>query len=212
MRDAADAIEFWFDFGSGYAYFAHLEVARIERETARPVLWRPFMLGTAFKVTGAQGLSQTPMKGEYARRDWQRLATAKGVPFDRPGKPVIALAPSRIFYGLEECDAATARRFAERCFAHGYGHAADIATDEVLVRCLEEAGAPSDAITFARDPRLKDLLKARSEEAIARGVFGSPFFIWRDEPFWGADRIDMLIAWIKAHDAAERPDDGGTQP
>lgn len=35
----------------------------------RTLTWRPFMLGAAFEVTGARGLSRTPMKREYAGRD-----------------------------------------------------------------------------------------------------------------------------------------------
>lgn len=203
MSGARDAIEMWFDFGSGYAYFGQLEVERIERETGCEVVWRPFMLGAAFRVTGAQGLSSTPMKGEYARRDWQRLAAARGVRFaPPPSHPVIALAASRIFYGLDEPDRATAVRFARACFSRYYNLGEDITRDDVLAACCRDAGADAGAIAFARAPRMKDVLKQRSDEAIARGIFGSPFFMWRDEPFWGADRIDMLIEWVRDHRAA----------
>jgi len=61
------SIEFWFDFSSGYAYFAAQEIDALAARHGRTVLWRPFMLGAAFKVTGATGLSRTPMKGDYAR-------------------------------------------------------------------------------------------------------------------------------------------------
>ena len=38
------------------------------------------------------------------------------------------------------------------------------------------------------DPRWKARLKAANDAAIARGVFGAPFFIVDGEPFWGNDR------------------------
>jgi len=197
MSHSADPIEFWFDFGSGYAYFAHLEIDRIERATGCAVLWRPFMLGSAFKVTGARGLSSTPMKGDYARRDWQRLAAMKGVGFAPPANhPITALAPSRIFYGLEEGDPTIANRFAAACLHRYYAGGEDITTDGVLIACLEEVGASRAAVSFAHDDRYKAIFKSKSEEALAKGVFGSPFFLWRGEPFWGADRIEMLIDWI----------------
>jgi NAD(P)-dependent dehydrogenase (short-subunit alcohol dehydrogenase family) len=56
------AIEFWFDFSSGYAYFAAQEIDSLATRHGREVLWRPYMLGVAFKHTGARGLSGTPMK------------------------------------------------------------------------------------------------------------------------------------------------------
>ncbi|MDJ0958642.1 MAG: DsbA family protein [Arenicellales bacterium] len=60
---AKGPIEFWFDFSSGYAYFAAFAIDRVVEKYSRSVLWRPYMLGVAFKQTGARGLSGTPIKG-----------------------------------------------------------------------------------------------------------------------------------------------------
>lgn len=199
MRDA-DHIEMWFDFASGYAWFGQLEVNRIERETGCRVVWRPFMIGTAFKETGAQALTSTPMKADYVARDWPRLAGLKGVPWNPPAShPVIALGAARIFYGLDEQDSALAVRFARAVFTHYYAHGEDITREDVLARCCAEASASAESLGYARDERMKRVLKDRSAEAMRRGIFGSPFFIWRGEPFWGADRVGMLIDWVRAH-------------
>ncbi|WP_267878706.1 MULTISPECIES: DsbA family protein [Hyphomonas] len=72
-------IEFWFDFSSGYAYLAACEIDALSARVGRDVLWRPSMLGAAFKVTGMRGLSAIPMKAEYARHDWSRAARRIGV-------------------------------------------------------------------------------------------------------------------------------------
>ena len=107
-------LEFWFDFASGYAYFAALEIEALAERHARTVLWRPFTLGAAFKVTGAQGLSRTPLKREYARHDWQRLARLKNVPFNPPADhPKVGLPAIRAFYHLERDDARAAARLAK---------------------------------------------------------------------------------------------------
>jgi 2-hydroxychromene-2-carboxylate isomerase len=39
---------------------------------------------------------------------------------------------------------------------------------------------------------VKDRLVRENEEAIRKGVFGSPFFLVDDEPFWGNDRMALL--------------------
>ena len=89
-------IEFWFDFSSGYAYFAAMAIDALGERCGRDVVWRPYMLGVAFKHTGATGLSRTPMKGDYARRDWQRLARKTNLPFTIPAShPITALPASR---------------------------------------------------------------------------------------------------------------------
>ena len=43
-----------------------------------------------------------------------------------------------------------------------------------------------------QDVLVKDRLVRENERAIAKGVFGSPFFIVDGEPFWGSDRIEPL--------------------
>ena len=46
------------------------------------------------------------------------------------------------------------------------------------------------------DPAIKDRLKQATAAAIERGVFGSPFIFVDGEPFWGADRLDQVDAWL----------------
>src|SRR5262249_34972704 len=108
------SIEFWFDFASGYAYFAALEIEALAGRHGRSALWRPFTLGAAVTVTDAQGLSRTPLKGEYARRDWQRLARLKGVVFNFPERnPKTGLPAIRAFYHIDRIDPPTAARLAK---------------------------------------------------------------------------------------------------
>ena len=46
------------------------------------------------------------------------------------------------------------------------------------------------------DPAMKDALKREVDNAIARGVFGSPFIFVDGEPFWGLDRFDQIDKWL----------------
>lgn len=192
-------IEFWFDFSSGYAYFAALDVEALGRRVGRRMRWRPFMLGTAFKVTGARGLSSTPMKSDYARRDWERIAREKGVPFAPPDDhPKVALAATRAFYWIEAHDQDRAATFAASVFRAYYAGALDTSSPEAAAAHAAEivVAVPVELAAGIADPALKDAVRATSEEAVARGVFGSPFFIVDGEPFWGWDRMAMMERWI----------------
>ena len=53
-----------------------------------------------------------------------------------------------------------------------------------------------EVIAAIQNEDIKNQLKANVEAAIARGVFGAPFFIVDDEQFWGADRLPMLERWL----------------
>jgi 2-hydroxychromene-2-carboxylate isomerase len=64
---------------------------------------------------------------------------------------------------------------------------------EAVVRIA--AGLGLDAAETAaaiQRPEVKDRLRAETEAAAAKGVFGSPFFLLDGEAFWGADRLDQL--------------------
>ena len=36
-----------------------------------------------------------------------------------------------------------------------------------------------------------------TNDAVERGIFGSPFFIVDGEPFWGHDRMDEVDRWLE---------------
>ncbi len=197
MRGAP--IEFWFDFSSGYAYFAAHVIDEVAQRHDRSVLWRPYMLGVAFKHTGARGLSSTPMKGDYARRDWARLARITGLGFQLPpNHPITALPASRAYYWVEERFPEQAHEFARRAFRAYYSEGADMSSPANVAALGEPLGIPTaDLEAGLASPPLKERVKAVSAEAIEKGVFGSPFFLADGEPFWGWDRIPMLEQWLR---------------
>ena len=193
------AIEFWFDFSSGYAYFAAQEIDSLAARHGREVLWRPYMLGVAFKHTGARGLSGTPMKGDYARHDWARLSRRLGVPFSLPeGHPITALPASRAYYWVEERFPEVAHEFARQAFHAYFADGVDMTLAANVAAVGEAMGVPaSDLEAGLASPPMKERVKAVSAEAIEKGVFGSPFFRVDGEPFWGWDRLPILEAWLE---------------
>ena len=49
-----------------------------------------------------------------------------------------------------------------------------------------------------KDAGLKARLRDEIQAAVDRGVFGSPYFIFNGEPFWGVDHMDQLARWIES--------------
>lgn len=87
--------------------------------------------------------------------------------------------------------------FARRIFRAYYAEGVDISDPEPVLNIA--AGVGIDAVSLAdslQDERLKRRFRAAGEEALARSIFGSPFFIVEGEPFWGSDRIPMLETWL----------------
>jgi len=192
-------IEFWFDFSSGYAYLAAQEIDALGARVDRPILWRPYMLGTAFKVTGMRGLSSTPVKGDYARHDWARAARKLGVPFaPPPDHPKIALPATRAFYWIEAHRAGQEQRFAREVFRQYYSGGLDTSDPDSVAALAGSLGLEAAKLRAGLEAaEIKDHVRAVSETAVQRGIFGSPFFVVDGEPFWGWDRLPMLEEWIR---------------
>jgi len=192
-------IEFWFDFASGYAYFAALEIEALAERHGRTVAWRPFTLGAAFKVTGAQGLSRTPLKRDYARRDWQRLARLKGVPFSLPeNHPRTGLPAIRAFYHLERKDAQAAAALAKHIIIGYFQNGLDADDPDAIAAVAPPLGIDRDMILAGiADPEVKIIARQQGEQAVARSVFGSPWIFVDGEPFWGSDRLPMVERWLE---------------
>ncbi|MBC7720301.1 MAG: DsbA family protein, partial [Chitinophagaceae bacterium] len=69
----------------------------------------------------------------------------------------------------------------------------DISQDAVLASICREVGIDADAFAEGiAQAVIKDALKANTDEAIARGAFGSPTFFVASDMYFGNDRIDLV--------------------
>lgn len=197
--DLAREIEFWFDFSSPYAYFAAMEMEALADRHRRQVKWRPFLLGPAFAATGMQPLVRMPMRGDYARRDWARLARRNGISFVLPaGFPAATQAAARAFYWLETEQPSLAPLFVRAAFQAYFGEGREVHAPSEIVALAAHLGADAARLAAAlQDPTLKAVLRAKTDEALARGIFGSPFIIVDGEAFWGNDRLGMVDEWLQ---------------
>ena len=192
-------IDFYFDFSSPYGYLASEKIEALAARHGRSVDWHPILLGIIFKQTGAAPLTMIPLKGEYSRRDMARSARFHGLTgFRMPSKfPIPSQAPARIVLWQKARDAALAATVVHALYRAFF-------VDDVDISAPENAGAvaatcgvdPAAARAAVDDPAIKDALRAANDQAIARGVFGSPFIIVDGEPFWGTDRFDQVERWL----------------
>jgi 2-hydroxychromene-2-carboxylate isomerase len=139
------------------------------------------------------------MKDKYAVVDMPRAARLLGVPFVVPDSfPFQSVAACRAYYWLAEDDPARSRDFARAVFDAAFGHGRDMGSAETVIEEAVKLGVDREALGAAlQDPAVKDRLRQEVDAAIARGVFGSPFFFLDDEPFWGHDRLDQVDRWLE---------------
>lgn len=193
-------IAFYFDFISPFGYFASLRIDELGARYGREVDWISMLLGVSvLKVMKIPPIVELPLKGDYVVRDAQRYARRNGVPLARshrlPGsKPVEA---GRAFAWARQSDPKGAKRLASRIFESYHVHCRDIADLGVLRACFGEADLDWRAFEAARaDGSAAALLRRNVEQSLARGVFGSPFFIVDGEPFFGVEKLPVVEEWL----------------
>jgi 2-hydroxychromene-2-carboxylate isomerase len=191
-------IDFYFDFSSPYGYVASEKIEALAAKHGRCVAWHPMLLGVVFKETGAVPLTQVPLKGDYSRRDMARSARFHGVGFRLPSTfPIATQAPARIALWAREHDAALAPKIIHALYRAFFVDDVDISNADAAATVAASCGADAAAARAAVDaPSVKDALKRENEQAMGRGVFGSPFIIVDDEPFWGVDHLDQVDRWL----------------
>ena len=184
-------IDFYFDFSSPYGYFAAEKIEPFAAQHGRSVNWRPTLLGAVFKVTGGKPLPEWPLKGEYSKHDMVRSARFLDVPFKLPAPfPVGTVSACRAFYSLgNEKDRV---KLAKALYRAYFVENVNIGEADNVLQIAGKLGLKLDL----NDQALKDKTKTEVEASIARGVFGSPYFIVDNEPFWGIDRLDQLERWL----------------
>jgi len=199
VSEPAAAIDFYFEFSSPYGYIASQVAEDLEARIGRRLRWRPILLGPIFKITGQAPLTNIPLKGDYAKRDFARTARMHGVQYRHPDDfPIGTVAGCRAFYATDERDRRAARALAKALYRAYFVDNRNIGDAATMLRVAAETGLDAAALGLAiDDPGLKARVKGEVDAAIAAGVFGSPFFIADGEPFWGVDRIPMLEDWVR---------------
>ena len=195
----SDPIEFYFDFSSPYGYLAGERIDAIAARHGRDVTWRPYLMGVAMKVSGSSPVVNRPMLGEYSRRDMQRSARRLQVPFRFPEPfPIATIAACRAVYWMERADADGAKPLAKALYRAYFADGRNISEPDVVADVAAESGADRDLLLAGiQEPAIKDRLKEVTNDAVERGIFGSPFFMVGDEPFWGHDRMDEVDRWLE---------------
>ncbi len=190
------SVDFLFDFGSPAAYLAWTQLPKLAADTGATVQMMPMLLGGVFQATGNRAPITVPLKGSYLFKDLGRYAKAYGVPLVmNPHFPINTITLMRIdvalgLQGDTRLDAYRAAVFrAIWVEQQNMGDPATVATE------LADVGFEADELAeMAADPQVKEALKAATQRAVDRGVFGAPTLFVGDEMFWGQDRLDFVRA------------------
>jgi 2-hydroxychromene-2-carboxylate isomerase len=185
-------VEFLFDVGSPTTYLAWIRLPRITREVGAEILWTPVLLGGIFKATGNQSPVTVPAKGKWMLGDLARWAAEYGVPLHfNPHFPVNTMVVQRGAVALR--DRPEFQDYLTSMFTAMWVGGQDLGDPAEVARAVERAGVdPKEFEALVADPIVKNQLRANTEEAVERGVFGCPTFFVGETMYFGQDRLDFV--------------------
>ena len=199
MPEPSRSVDYYFSFISLYSYIGSATLRDLTARRGLTLVHKPVDLMAVFAASGGQPVKQRAAQRQaYRLVEMQRWAAVRQIPLVLHPKFYPA-DPARGHRMLLEAlrrgqDVAA---FSDAALKAVWADEQNVADAETLVRLADAGGLDGKALLAAsEDPSLQRAADELTREAIARNVFGAPFFFYRDEPFWGQDRLDMLEAAI----------------
>ena len=184
-------VKVFFNFRSPYCYLASKNLWRIFDDYHATLVWRPFG-----GWDGRSNPERAKIKVPLTRQDVGRWARRMGIPMN---PPPLATDPTKAGAGSLLAERkGLLREYIIEVMRAEWADGQDIGRDEVLLKIGAAIGLSEKELVeaVASEANLKRL-EANRKEADEMGIFGVPSFVIGEEKFWGNDRIDFVIDYLR---------------
>jgi 2-hydroxychromene-2-carboxylate isomerase len=195
VNDSKPKIEYFFSFISLWSYVGSRVFHDLARRHDARIVFKPVDLLAVFAAGGGKPVKERALPRQAYRlvemQRWREIRDIDLVLHPRyyPADP--ALGHRMLLAALRDGQDVSA--FVHACLRAVWADELDIADPATLRKLAFDSGLDGDTLLAqAPDAELREQEAALTQEAIARQVFGAPFYFYRDEPFWGQDRLDLL--------------------
>jgi len=182
-------IDYYFSPVSPWTYLGHQRFAEIAAHAGGVVNAKPVDYGVIFPVSGGLPLGKrAPQRQAYRLAELARWRDLLKLPLTIQPKyfPVDGTQGAYLIAGAEPSKRMT---IALDALSAVWVREENIADAAVLSAIAGRHGV-ADAQAAIQSGKLA--YEANTQEALARNVFGAPTYAYKDELFWGQDRLDFL--------------------
>lgn len=192
-----ETLDYYLSLNSPWTYLGHRRFAELVDAHRLSVIVHPVDFGgVIFPVTGGLPLpKRSPQRQAYRLVELERWREHLDVPLNIQPKfwPVNEVLGACMVLAAGQSGGGAAITLAGSLLRAVWAEDRDIADRETLLAIAGECGLDADALMAEADTdAMANRRIAESEQAVERGVFGAPFYIYKEQPFWGQDRLDML--------------------
>lgn len=187
---SSNSIIFYFDFSSPYSYFALNLLKSISKKYHIDLILIPILIGVIFKKDNITIPAYSKTRSEYFLTDFKRSANFYKMPCKLPDPfPFSSLVLQRLYWYIHKNDSESTLSFVSQTFEDIFVKGKSLITFEDCQPLASMYSATNELLTsspYKRTPFLK------TQNAHKAGVFGVPFYFYKNEQFWGVDRIPHL--------------------
>lgn len=187
-------IDYYFATISPFTYLAGPQFEDIVQKHGASVTYKPLdIMGLFGRTGGVPPKDRHPNRQEYRLQDMRRRAVVTGLPFNlKPAHWPTNMAPSSYAIIAAQTAGGNVGALVNALTRACWAEDKNIAEESVIRTCLEDTGFDPELVNSGMLEGA-ETYASNLEEAVAKGVFGAPFFISdKDERFWGQDRLDDL--------------------
>ena len=187
------SFEFYFDFASPYSFLAHKQIGKIEKENSIKMKYMPIFLGGLLNLAGIKANVDIPIKAKYMIKDCKLWAEKYNITFKFNNYfPIKTLNLMRCTLVAEKKD--FAQIFITKIFDAIWKDGINLNDNAIVEKLLQNLDLnPKTFLMEAIEPKIKDELKKRTDDAHQKGIFGAPSFIINNKVFWGQDRLEFVL-------------------
>ncbi len=188
-------VDYYFTLTSPWTYLGHQRLVEIARRQGAEIRVKPVDYGVIFPQTGGLPLpKRAPARQAYRLMELKRWRAHLGIELNLHPKffPAPADAAARVVIAADQ-DGGDSAGLAHAILAAVWTQEKNIADLPTLTEIANAAGQDGAALLAAsQEPEAQTAYEAQTQEALARGVFGAPSYVYQDELFWGQDRLEFL--------------------
>jgi len=189
-------VDYYFAPNSPWTYLGHQRFIDLIMGNQGAMNLKPVDYGKIFPLSGGLPLAKrAPQRQAYRLVELKRWRDHLGVPLNLEPKffPVNPELASLVIIAAGANKSAVAPGLAYDLMRAVWVEERDIADAQTVKNIVKSKGLPADDLmSLAQSPETKATYEAFTKEAIDRGVFGAPSYYYKDELFWGQDRLDFL--------------------
>jgi 2-hydroxychromene-2-carboxylate isomerase len=197
----SDRIEFFYDLSSPWTYLAFTNLFGVIERTGAQATLRPILVGGVFNavnpaVYAAREASDNRRLSHSWKvlKDWAKLACVE-MNFPSIYHPAKSVNAMRMACALAD-DMPALTEFTRAAFQSYFGDQDNLDDPQVLITVADAAGLDGEAIhAKSQTDVVKALLRANTDELIARGGYGSPtIFVDKEDMYFGNDQLPLVEA------------------